>query len=574
MNDKVKNYQSFLTTALRIIPLITLILFIGPVLAGLIGTILPAFGYLPALGGNGFSLDPIREMLLAPGIYNSIRLSFFTGLATTIISLALVILFCASWHGTWLFTKIQRFLSPLLSVPHVTIAFGLSFLLAPSGWFFRLTSPWATGFIRPPDIIITQDPFGITLITALVVKEVPFLFLMTLAAINQINYVQHLTVARSLGYGPIAAWLKTVFPKIYQQIRLPIFAVLAYAISVVDVAIVIAPTTPPPLAVQLLRWFNDPEILMRFIASAGAILQFMLVILAIGVWWTCEKIVTYFGKKWVFTGGRFTCDKWLRLIVALCLLLVFIIAFFSLASMAVWSVSADWRFPHTFPQTLSMQTWFNNANELYSATWNTLGIGFITCIISLLLTIGCLENEIRLGKKAQNNSLFLLYTPMLIPQVAFLFGTQIMLIMMNMDGSWLAIIWTHLIFVLPYVYISLADPYRSWDRRYADTAACLGSRPLRIIIRVKLPMLLRPIFISAAVGFAVSVGLYLPTLFAGAGRFDTLTTEAVSLAASGNRRTIGTYALLQMLLPFFAFVLATAIPSWLHRNRRGLLITN
>ena len=328
MNDKVKNYQSFLTMALRIIPLITLILFIGPVLAGLIGTILPAFGYLPALGGNGFSLDPIREMLLAPGIYNSIRLSFFTGLATTIISLALVILFCASWHGTWLFTKIQKFLSPLLSVPHVTIAFGLSFLLAPSGWFFRLTSPWATGFIRPPDIIITQDPFGITLITALVVKEVPFLFLMTLAAINQINYVQHLTVARSLGYGPIAAWLKTVFPKIYQQIRLPIFAVLAYAISVVDVAIVIAPTTPPPLAVQLLRWFNDPEILMRFIASAGAILQFMLVILAIGVWWTCEKIITYFGKKWVFTGARFTCDKWLRLIVALCLLLVFSVFYF------------------------------------------------------------------------------------------------------------------------------------------------------------------------------------------------------------------------------------------------------
>ncbi len=97
---------------------------------------------------------------------------------------------------------------------------------------------------------------------------------------------------------------------------------------------------------------------------------------------------------------------------------------------------------------------------------------------------------------------------------------------------------------------------------------------MRIIIRVNLPLLLRPIFISAAVGFAVSVGLYLPTLVAGAGRFDTLTTETVSLAATGNRRDMGKYALLQMLLPFFAFVLATAIPSWLHRNRRGLLITN
>lgn len=573
MAYKFKNYQIFPTMALRTIPLITLILFIGPVAAGLIGTILPAFGYLPALGGNRFSLDPVREMLLAPGIYNSIRLSFFTGLATTIISLALVILFCASWHGTRLFTKIQRVLSPFLSVPHVTIAFGLSFLLTPSGWFFRLTSPWATGIVRPPDIIITQDPLGMTLVAALVIKEVPFLFLMTLAAINQINYAQNLTVARSLGYGAIAAWLKTVFPKVYQQIRLPIFAVLAYAISVVDVAIVIAPTTPPPLAVQLLRWFNDPEILMRFIASAGAILQFILVILALGVWWICEKIITNLGRKWVFIGWRFTCDKWLRLITAICLILVFVVAFFSLVSMAIWSISGDWRFPSAFPQTLSMQTWINNANELYLAAWNTLVIGFITCIVSLILTIGCLENEIRIGKKAQNKSLLLLYTPMLIPQVAFLFGTQIMLILLRIDGSWLAIIWTHLIFVLPYVFISLADPYRSWDKRYADTASCLGARPLRLIICVKLPMLLRPILISAAVGFAVSVGLYLPTVFAGAGKFDTLTTEAVSLAASGNRRTIGTYALLQMLLPFFAFALATAIPSWLHRNRRGLMIT-
>ena len=99
----------------------------------------------------------------------------------------------------------------------------------------------------------------------------PFLFLMTLAAIGQVDAARIRTMARTLGYGPIAAWLKTVFPQVYPQIRLPVFAVLAYAVSVVDVAIVLAPTTPPPLAVQLVRWFNDPELAMRFVASAGAI---------------------------------------------------------------------------------------------------------------------------------------------------------------------------------------------------------------------------------------------------------------------------------------------------------------
>jgi putative thiamine transport system permease protein len=41
---------------------------------------------------------------------------------------------------------------------------------------------------------------------------------------------------------------------------------------------------------------------------------------------------------------------------------------------------------------------------------------------------------------------------------------------------------------------------------------------------------------ALAVGFAVSVAQYLPTLFVGAGRFNTVTTEAVTLASGGQRR--------------------------------------
>jgi putative thiamine transport system permease protein len=36
--------------ALGFIPYLTLALFLGPVAAGLVFTLLPAFGYLPALG--------------------------------------------------------------------------------------------------------------------------------------------------------------------------------------------------------------------------------------------------------------------------------------------------------------------------------------------------------------------------------------------------------------------------------------------------------------------------------------------------------------------------------------------
>lgn len=83
-------------------------------------------------------------------------------------------------------------------------------------------------------------------------------------------------------------------------------------------------------------------------------------------------------------------------------------------------------------------------------------------------------------------------------------------------------------------------------------------------------MLLRAILAAAAVGFAVSIGQYLPTLLIGAGRFSTITTEAVALGSGGNRRIIGIYAFLQMILPFMGFLLASLVPALIFRNRRAI----
>jgi putative thiamine transport system permease protein len=79
------------------------------------------------------------------------------------------------------------------------------------------------------------------------------------------------------------------------------------------------------------------------------------------------------------------------------------------------------------------------------------------------------------------------------------------------------------------------------------------------LVSLKLPLLARPILVALALGFAVSVGQYLPTLFAGAGRFQTLTTEAVALAAGGDRRVVGVYTALQMFLPALGFALALGL---------------
>ena len=140
--------------------------------------------------------------------------------------------------------------------------------------------------------------------------------------------------------------------------------------------------------------------------------------------------------------------------------------------------------------------------------------------------------------------------------------------------EWLrqALVVVHLVFVLPYVFLSLSDPWRAFDRRYEAVAAGLGKPRWTIMRSVRLPMLLRAMLTAGAVGFAVSVGQYLPTVLIGAGRLPTITTEAVALAAGGNRRVIGVYAFLQMLLPAAGFLVATLVPALVFRRFRAMRV--
>lgn len=553
-------------------PALTLAAMLGPVAAGLLGTLGPALGWMPALGGDTLGVAAFAELFAWPGLSRAVALSVGTGLAATAMSLAIVVLIAAGWHGTRAFGVVERALSPLLSVPHAAAAFGLAFLIAPSGWIARALSPWATGWEVPPDILIVQDPLGIALIMGLVSKEVPFLMLMTLAALVQARPGQSRTVARALGYRPVTGWLKTVFPQVYRQIRLPVYAVLAFSMSVVDVAIILGPNTPPPLSVQVLRWMNDPDLALRFRAAAGAMLQLALVVGTLGLWRAAEAAAAHLGRRWIDRGGRGdpAVDGGLR-IAGLGLGLVSALAVFAgLAGLLLWSFAGLWQFPAALPDALTLRNWQRFGPHLADPLIETLLIGGVTTLLAVVLTIACLEAEHRHGLRPASRALWLLYLPLIVPQVAFLAGFQTLALSAGLDGGRTAVIVVHLVFVLPYVFLSLADPWRAWDSRQDRIARALGASPDRVLWSVRLPMLLRPVLIAAAVGFAVSVGQYLPTLLVGAGRISTLTTEAVALASGGDRRVIGVYALVQTLAALSPFLLALALPRVIWRNRAGV----
>jgi putative thiamine transport system permease protein len=544
---------------------------VAPILAGLWETARAGFGILPAIGAKNVSLDPWRQLLALPGFRTSLVLTLWTGFAATALALALATGFCALVHGRMRPGAGARLLAPLLATPHAAMAIGLGFLIAPSGWIARLVSPWLTGWAMPPDWPTLHDPWGGALILGLLVKEVPFLLLVMLAALSQLPVAQHMAAGRALGYGRGVVWIKVIVPQMWPLIRLPVLIVLAFALSVVDVAILLGPSNPPTLAVAVTRWFTAPDTRLILPASAAASLQVLLIAAAIGVAWLAQKGAARLGRWWVRRGGRgVSAEPWL-LVASGATLLLMALGLAALLALALWSLAWRWPFPAALPETWSLKVWANPTGGWARAAAETALIGAASTALALALAIAWLEGEDRARRGTAPWAGVLIVLPLLVPQIGFLYGLNVVFLRAGLAAGHGTVIWAHVLFVFPYVMIALAAPWRALDRRLTNTAAALGAAPLRRLLAVKLPVLLAPVLTAAAIGFGVSVAQYLPTLFLGAGRIGTLTTEAVTLASGSDRRVVGVYAVLQAALPFAAYAAALLLPAVLHRNRLGLL---
>ena len=558
-----------MTPSLTWVPRLTLAALVLPVGAGLWGVIAPLLGLVQITGAD--PTEAIDALLAWPGLGPSALLSVTTGVSATLLALSLVVLILSQLHGRPALDWLRRLLSPLLSVPHAAAAFGLAFLIAPSGWVARVFSPWATGWDQPPDLLILNDPWGLTLTLGLAIKEAPFLLLMSLAALGQTRADQSILIARALGHSASGAWLKTVFPAIYAQIRLPVYVVLAYSMTAVDVALILGPTRPSTLSVQILRWMSDPDLAYRLQGAAGALVQLALVVGVMALWWAAEQAVATLGKAWITGGSRSSGLDRLRPLARVLGGLSSLGLLLGLAGLVIWSFAGQWRYPDVLPDQMTLRSWLRFAPQLTDPLMETALIALASTSIALILCIGSLEAETRHNLRPTGRAMALLYLPLLIPQIAFLPGLQVLLLQSGLtSGRWVVVL-SHLVFVLPYVFLSLSDPWRAWDRRYGTVASALGSSPDGVLFRVRLPMLLAPLLTATAVGCAVSVGQYLPTLLAGGGRVATITTEAVALSSGGNRRAIGVYAVAQTLAALIPFAIALGLPRLVHRNRRALI---
>jgi putative thiamine transport system permease protein len=409
----------------------------------------------------------------------------------------------------------------------------------------------------------------------LALKEIPFLLWAASAQLLRpevaLRLQCELQLAASLGYSAQSAWWRIVWPQLLARLGAPLLAVLAYSLTVVDVALVIGPATPPTLAVLAWQWLQDANSLANAKGAAAA-------------WALAATVAASAGLAWAFlhaplwqhlrtrgaardnaagtpaalpstrvriaraTSGRAASSALASIYLAV------------LAALLLGSLIGSWPFPAMWPTRWSSAAW-HTVWDSRAAVWTTLWLATASASCALLWVVAWLEWA---PPRWQQHLQALAYAPLLLPALLWVIGLHRLALAWGLDASATGVWLAHTLACLPYVLLTSSAAYRGFDTRYAQLAATLGQTRLHFLLRVKWPLLRAPLASAFAVGFAVSVAQYLPTLYVGGGRFASVTTEAVTLAAGGQRSLMAAFAWLQWLLPVLVF----GVAAWLGRSRR------
>ncbi len=529
------------------------VVFIGivitvPIICGFLGFFLPSFNYLPILGKGELNLDYFYISMNIPGIYKSILLSIFTGLVSTVLALFFSQVILLYFFKTKIYNYLKIFISPLIALPHVTMAIGLIFLLSPSGLFLRSVSPWLTGFDRPPNTYIFPDEYGFLLILGLMLKEIPFLVLVSLSALREFSSTKFFDLGKSFQHSSFSTWCILIFPIIYKKIRLVVFIIIAFSSSVVDMSLLLAPSTPSTLSVRILQIFQSSDMDSFFIASNLSLIQLFIIIISLIVWIFFERIIKL--KFFYIFFLKITSFKleFLKITILCCSIILFLLSFFGIICSILWGFSENWYFPNFFPNDLNIDNFLIFYYQNKSLILISIFIPFMVSLLSMSLTILWVELLDYL-KITKTQFEWIIFIPLFIPQISFLIGIQSFIIFFNYNSFLIPLVFVQLFYVIPYCFIILAPALREVRSDYIKVASSLGKNRLDRLFNIKIPLVLPSLLTSFAIGMIVSFSLYVPVYFIGAGRVTTLTVEALNLAISGSKQDVGIATFFQILLP-------------------------
>lgn len=252
--------------------LVIVLLFAG----GLALAAINSFGFFAPTGESAFTLRHYAAVVSEREFQQSLGLSIVLATLATLLSaitglwLAITLRATATRSGT-----LSILLQLPIAIPHLAVAVALIHFVSPSGLIARLA--YSAGAIAAPQDFpaLIADRFGAGILIAYVLKESPFVAMMTLALLAR-SGTELESAARTLGASRWQALRYVTLPLVTPAALSASLIVFAFTFGAFDVPFLLGRPFPSMLGVVAQRRYMGADLADRPEAIAIAVLMTLI----------------------------------------------------------------------------------------------------------------------------------------------------------------------------------------------------------------------------------------------------------------------------------------------------------
>lgn len=211
------------------------------------------------------------DQLFAESFFFSLRIAFTSAALSTALGFVLALFVHAL--GGWQHALAQVFRLPLI-LPHLSVAFLVLLAWTPSG---VLASLWhalglGDGSAVVSPVLYSGQGWGI--VVAYVLKEVPFLMVLVLAALAQLD-PRLLLTARNLGAGPVQRFRTILFPHCFGSLQTGFIITFLYSLGAYEIPFLVGESKPSMVSLRVVSALFHRDVAEHPRARAFLILLFL-----------------------------------------------------------------------------------------------------------------------------------------------------------------------------------------------------------------------------------------------------------------------------------------------------------
>lgn len=249
-----------------------LVLVGGLSVAALAGVVSASLRPNVVLGGE-YGLDAWIRLFGDPNFQNSILFTLRAAALSTTLSVVIAIPLAFSLRQR---TGISKALvGAPIPIPHLVTASLIGLWVGPGGLVDRILF----------DLPIVRDSFGFGVVIVYVLKEVPFLTVLILAALGDEDQSKE-EAARTLSPSRWDRWRSILLPQLRRPLTIGALVVSAFVIGATEVPLVVGPLRPDALTVWSINVERVRGPVARADSAAGLVVTAgIVIILAIVMIW-------------------------------------------------------------------------------------------------------------------------------------------------------------------------------------------------------------------------------------------------------------------------------------------------